>query len=214
MLNSPQNDEELALLREKVAVAQQIEEIKELITLRNELDMVKKTLQVEPILAQTQLKEEISHLREQVILLQSVRQLAVDVSRVPPHASLQVSNPNIFHIERQSHTQPPYFAVDGKYLIVLFAGYYQFMAYFIHRGYLSSSVSYHLYVNDILFRKIGQEEGGQSLLIASLMLNRNDRLSVHSEDSYKPNQSSLSSLIEIPTAVEAKVEIFMIQGHS
>jgi hypothetical protein len=44
ILKRPQNDEELAILREKVAVAQQIEEIKELMTLRNELDMVKNTL--------------------------------------------------------------------------------------------------------------------------------------------------------------------------
>jgi len=33
ILKRPQNDEELAILREKVAVAQQIEEIKELMTL-------------------------------------------------------------------------------------------------------------------------------------------------------------------------------------
>ena len=77
--------------------------------------------------------------------------------------------------------------------------------------WLCIGVSHSLYVNDILISKNWSSRGlpeHQNLLIASLVLNRNDRLSVEAEYMENKNLS-----LEVKPA-PAHVEIFIIQGHS
>ena len=149
------------------------------------------------------MKEEISRLKKQLTLLQSVRQLEIEASGIPPHVTLQLSDKNIFQIERQSQTNPPYFRASGNFLFVLFTGYYQVVIDFNHKNFWRPGSLFSLCVNDRIVRSVGQDEGdSHSLLVALLMLNSNDCLSIRTESSFGSRRFA-----------PAQMDIVLIQGN-
>jgi len=180
----PQSTHELEALREKLTVERELKELRELQSLRSEVESLKQSLRIDPSVLVVDVQKEINQLKEHLASTKDAKDLSASLVNHPPYAALCSTGGNNIANWNVAHCKEGCFDIFGQSILVIKAGLYLIHLEIIYNGSYMSSTTFTLLLNSVPHTTSSQVEGGNTHIFALVPLERESIITVRSTSKF------------------------------